>query len=140
MPWNEKDFTRWRAQSYARLGIDTPIIFQKVNGTTTFLTVPANHEYLIRGYSSQIINTSAVSERGYALHRRGAVDIFCFCHVLTASIITTQQFGLTFPYPMSAIAGDMIILYSSAAALTVILSLSYTDVDLTTFPAYDPGY
>jgi hypothetical protein len=38
------------------------------------------------------------------------------------------------------IAADNITLYSSAAACTSFLSILYTDVDLSVFPAYDPGY
>jgi len=140
MSWNEKDFTRWSAQSYARLGPDVTVVYTAVDATLTPLTVPANHLYLVRAYNSQIINSSAVSQRGYAIHRRGAADMFIFSHILTAAVITTQQLSLAFPYPMPMLAGDTIFMYSSAAALAIVLSLFYTDVNLLLFPAYDPGY
>jgi hypothetical protein len=140
MPWNEKDFTRWRAQSYARLGVDHAFDATRINGVTNFLTVPANHIYLIRNVSGAISNMVAAAANGYIQIQRAVGEIFTVSERYFPAVISSLSDHISFSYPFPVIAGGFVQLYSSAAGLMTRVSIYYTDVDLLLFPAYDPGW
>lgn len=140
MPWNEKDFTRWRAQSYARLGVDHVFDATRINGVTNFLIVPANHIYLIRAASCHINNTAAVAANGYVQITRLVGEIYTIAESYFPAVIGSIVCDICFPYPIDMQPAGFIQAYSSAVGLLTRFAIHYTDVDLTTFPAYDPGY
>jgi len=140
MSWNEKDFTRWRAQSYARLGVDHAFTAVKVNGTTNFLTVPANHTYLIRNVSGVIANFVAAAASGYIHIQRDVGEIYTVSEGYFPAVISSLSDHISFAYPFPVVAGGFVQLFSSAVGLLARVSIYYTDVDLLLFPAFDPGY
>ena len=140
MSWNEKDFLRWSAQSYARLGPDVQLFDYTVNQVKTILTVPVDHVYLLRSYFATILITAVVAGEAYSRLMRGGLELWYFHRWYSPAVTGTLNHSMSFPYPMPLIAGDIIGTYSSNATTSIRSSYFYTDVDLTVFPAYDPGF
>jgi len=140
MSWNEKDFLRWSAQSYARLGNDLLVKYDISNGILNPLVVPANHIYLLRSHSFQVYNSAAIAATAQVAIYLGAVVKYVFFEGWLQAVINTYFGQGSYPYPIPCLAGYTFRIVSSSAAVVTQLSLCYTDVDLTVFPAYDPGY
>ena len=140
MSWNEKDFLRWSAQSYARLGSDVIARYNASNAVLNCFTVPADHIYLLRSMSIDCQNAGPGAASGYCGIWLGAVLKYLFLNSAMPAAIVSVTKESTYPYPMPFLAGYILRISSSAAILDISVSIFYTDVDLTVFPAYDPGY
>jgi len=134
MPWNDPDFLRWASVTHAKLGTDSQGIVSAANATNAFFTVPANHVYLIRNASVSIRAAAIDSALSQAQLFRGAAAVFIFGQGLFPVAGSVINVSHTFFYPLAAIAGDIARAISNLANTTVVLSASWTDVDLTKFP------